>query len=64
MTNETRKIKFSNLKATKNGDLIKTITPSKHILKQRKENLNNRKISVTIKDTVTYLKVEELLRKN
>ena len=39
---------ISNLKATKIRHLVKTITPSKHILKQHKENLNNREISVTI----------------
>ena len=45
----------------KNGHLIKTMAPSKHTLKQRTENLNNREISVTIKDTATYLKMKELL---
>ena len=40
MRKQTRKIKFLNLKATKNGHLIKTIIPSKHILKQGKEALS------------------------
>ena len=61
MLNYTRKIKFSNLKATRNGHLIKTITPLKHILEQQIENLNNSEISVTIKDTTIYLNVKELL---
>ena len=61
MKNETQKIKLSNLKATKNRHLINTITPSKHILKQQKANLNNREVSMRIMDTTTYLKVKELL---
>ena len=61
MRNETQKIKLSNLKATKNRHLINTITPSKHILKQQKANLNNREVSMRIMDTTTYLKVKELL---
>ena len=60
MRKQTRKIESANLKAIKNGHLKKTITPSKHILKKRKENLYNRKISVTINNTTTYLKVKEL----
>ena len=61
MRNEIHKIKFSNLKAAKNRHLRKTITSSKRILKQWKENLNNTEIPVKIKVATTYLKVKELL---
>ena len=52
---------FLNLEATKNRYLIKATTPLKHILKQQKQNISNREISVMIKDTTTYLKLKELI---
>ena len=38
MTNETPNVELLRLKATKNGDLRKTMTPSKNIYKQQKQN--------------------------
>ena len=59
-----KKYEILNLKATKNGHLLTAVAPRKEILKQRKQNLNNKEISVTIKDKTTYLKINEFLWKN
>ena len=52
-----------NLKAKENGHLIKTITSLKHISKQRKQNLNNSEIPLTMKNTNTAAKRERFALK-